>query len=901
MSKTNTSKILKSVALASALTAAGTVATTTAHADAATTNTAETQTPAASADQQLSNLKSQQTANENKVASSNAATMSAASDAANKQIADLNNQIVQRQNSDVASYQSEIASVNNDAKKATDAENASYSDAVTKQKAANDSELKSAQANIVTEQQKAQETKKENADFQDKSGKLETTHKQNLSKIDKDSQSATDEINGKIQKEIDKQKADYSQAIVDATKQVDAKINDANTALNQAQKAVNDDKADVNTKQSADDQAQSALKNAKQTLTSAQDALKQAQANQPVVNNINVSSDFINAWKEYMKIKKTDDWLLSQNDYPELFNKMKGIDKQELEMNAYKSDPIAKQIKVTLTANGTLSRDDIIKATQYAVQLLNPLREAIGTDPYKITNASIDVAQDIENGYRKDHFNMWTSAGHDVNLLKSVGQAWGVVSIGESWAGDDSFGSLRYDENTGKFIHDYSDETLDDLQRGIYDSIVMLLFKDEDQGFGHATDILGVRAAKADNMFIGDKLGVGFDYGQGDEGRGQINVGGFHFNTIADATSAYVQRMLKDGWYLDAADQNSKVNQGQYKEEIAIPKVDHNQSLQDLQTKVANDTQAVNDAQNKADASASALKDAKAKLDSDSTKLTQAQSKLNDLKANRDETIKKIVGNPAESPVVKKLQDQLTTVKNKHDENVKAENQQYEAQLSDLKKNHEANLAKIAAQPTNVDELKSQLQAKLDSLKKDHEAKLAQIQDEANAKIADIKKQASANDPEIDKLQAKISEIKDNLAQQQKTLDDQFAALKAKDEAEYNDLKSKLEGSSSETVKGNNNHYNTSDGQHEVILPSEGSNSQSSSTASINNQAGSSVATNISSLVAGQSGVKAANNATAQNAGKALPQTGSETGIAAILLGAMAAMFSFGFAAKKRY
>lgn len=899
MSKNNTSKILKSVALAGALTAAGAVATTTAHADAATTNTAETQESAASADQQLSNLKSQQTANENQVASSNAATMSAASDAANKQIADLNNQIAQRQASDAASHQAEITSANNDAKKATDAENASYSDAVTKQKAANDAALKSAQANIITEQQKVQETKKENADFQSKAGNLEKTHKQNLSKIDKDSQSATDEINGKIQKEIDKQNADHSQAIADATKQVDAKINDANTALNQAQKAVNDDKADVNAKQSADDQAQSALKNAKQTLTNAQDALKQAQDNQPVVNSINVSSDFINAWKEYMKVKKPGDWLLSQNDYPELFNKLKEIDKQALEANSYKSDPVAKQTKVTLMANGTLSRDDIIKATQYAVQLINPLREAIGTDPYKITNASIDVAQDVENGYRKDHFNMWTSAGHDEKLLNSVGKDWGVDFVGESWAGDGSFCKLI--DDGGKFVHDYSDLTLDDLQHGVYDSIIMLLFQDADQSFGHTTDILGVRAAKADNMLVGDKLGVGFDYGKGDEGMGQINVGGFHFDTIADATTPGVQRLVENHYLVDAASPNAKANQGQYKEEIAIPKVDHNQSLQDLQTKVANDTQAVKDAQNKADASASALKDAKAKLDSDSTKLSQAQSNLKNLKANRDETIKKIVGDPTQSPVVKELQDQLTTIKNKHEENTKAENQQYEAQLSGLKKNHEANLAKIAAQPTNVDELKSQLQAKLDSLKKDHEAKLAQIQNEADAKIAEIKKQASANDPEIGKLQAKITEIKDNLAQQQKTLDDQFAALKAKDEAEYNALASKLKGSSSETVKGNNNHYNTSDGQHEVILPSDGSNSQSSSTIFTNNQAGSSVANNISSVVAGQSSVKVAGNATTQNAGKTLPQTGSEAGVAAILLGAMAAMFSFGFAAKKRY
>lgn len=71
MSKSNNShKILKSVALVGALTAAGTVATTTAHADTTSANDAPSQVPAeaATADQQLAKLKSQQTANENTVA-----------------------------------------------------------------------------------------------------------------------------------------------------------------------------------------------------------------------------------------------------------------------------------------------------------------------------------------------------------------------------------------------------------------------------------------------------------------------------------------------------------------------------------------------------------------------------------------------------------------------------------------------------------------------------------------------------------------------------------------------------------------------------------------------------------------------------------------------------------------
>ena len=172
----NTSKILKSVALAGALTAAGTVATTTAHADTTTTNAAPTQAPveATTADQQLANLKNQQTTNENTVAQNNQATMANATKAANDQIADINAQIQQRQ----AKAAKETAQINATDSSTIDQENAAYSAAVASQQAANDEELKAAQAKIVTPAQKDQQTAQENADYQIKTGNLNVVHNQ---------------------------------------------------------------------------------------------------------------------------------------------------------------------------------------------------------------------------------------------------------------------------------------------------------------------------------------------------------------------------------------------------------------------------------------------------------------------------------------------------------------------------------------------------------------------------------------------------------------------------------------------------------------------------------------------------------------------------------------------------
>ena len=225
---------------------------------------------------------------------------------------------------------------------------------------------------------------------------------------------------------------------------------------------------------------------------------------------------------------------------------------------------------------------------------------------------------------------------------------------------------------------------------------------------------------------------------------------------------------------------------------------------------------------------ASALKAAQDKLSQDQKTLDDAQAKLNNLKQNRDKMIKDLVSDPSGSKLIQNLQDQLDAIKAKHAEAIKAENADYTAKLQTLKKNHENKLAEIQAQPENVNGLKAQLQSKLDALKKDHEAKLAAIQNDAKTKIEALKKQAAANDPEIAKLQGQIDAIKDNLAKQQKKLDDQLAALKAKDEADYNALEQKLKNSSSEAAKGHNDHYNTGDG-HEVVLPGSDSNQPSSS------------------------------------------------------------------------
>lgn len=952
------STVLKSVAVLGAVTAAGTMATTTAHADAvsdaASANASAVSTT--NADQQLANLKSQQAAKETQAANSNASAMSAATSAADQQIAGINSQIASRQASDAAANSAAVASqttaINSAADAATSAENASYSDAVAKQSAANNAALKSAQANLSTPAKKSQETAQENASYQNATKDLENQHVAKTGKINADYQGQEQAAQQKITDAQNAAKADHATKLAKATKQVDGEIADATKAVDDVQAVISNDQNAVNAKSDASQKAQATVNAAQKVLSSDQSALDAAQkalkdGDFQATDKLIVPADFISVWKEFNDT--SHDLSVSKKGHPALWQR--NHDASVIAKKENKDFVATAQEKITpvhFNADGTLSRDDVIIATQYAVELLNPVREAIGENPLQITNASIDMAMENASKYRAKGHNDFKD-GHDFPLVGAIANEWGIDTMSESMCGN-----YRLAQPS---------PTVADLKQAIHDAVVALLFEGADgSDNGHTADLLGVHYNKGSLALGGsDFMGVTFDIDP-------VNHNGWiRFNSIGDGESARTKAFLNDGYPISMGTAKDKTIQGSNYDKIAVPTPESKEEAQaklqaqinKLSAKVSADNNAVKLAQSTASDDANALKTAQDKLAQDQKSLTNAQSKLNNLKSNRDKMIQDLASDKSGSKLIQDLQNQLNTIKTKHADAIKAENADYAAKLSTLKKNHEAKLAAIQAEPENVDSLKAELQGKLDALKKNHEAKLAEIQNDAKTKIEALKKQASENDPEITKLQGQINTIKDNLAKQQKALDDQFAALKAQDQEEYNALEQKLKNSSSSAAKGDSDHYNTNGG-HEVVLPGKDdhkgnqgdqtikssdnknvdhkSNSKIDTKSTDNNQVvdhevnGNSqvvdhqVAVNTDAKsVAGQATSNHAANVTtisypasqaqvsanvapmtreavkAQQNGNKLPQTGNENGIVAMALGAMAAMLGLGFAAKKRY
>ena len=377
----NTSKILKSVALAGALTAAGTVATTTAHADTTTTNAVPSQAPAeaTTAYQQLANLKSQQTANENTVAQNNQATMTSATNAANGQIADLNAQIQQRQ----AKAANETAQVNAAASSAINQENAAYSAAVASQQAANDAELKAAQAKIMTPAQKDQQTDQENADYQNKAGNLNVVHNQNLNKIDADYQDQTKQVNQEI--------ANHDQAVKSATTNVDNQINAASDTVNTAQKAVDNAQTDLNDVQKA---AQTSTSNT-DIPTSTKGFIDHYNA-----QKFELPKAYINGLRNVHDTASSDQFEQTVNPDMKMFK-----------MFDYQSDPDAAKEKVDVLH---LTGQQILQLNLYSTRLINQIRAQVGMPAFKLN------PQAIANKQLLTH-NGW--------LIKNPPARWAVTTL----------------------------------------------------------------------------------------------------------------------------------------------------------------------------------------------------------------------------------------------------------------------------------------------------------------------------------------------------------------------------------------------------------------------------------------------------------------------------------------
>ena len=746
----NTKKILQAVALAEAVTATGAVATTV-HAD--TTVPAASGQATTDAQSQLNNLKNQQQAAEATMAQDHQNQMSAATSAADAKIADLNNQMSANNASQAAANSTALASgtaqINQAAQSATNAENASYSQAVASQQAANPQALTEAAKHVVTPAQKQAQTSAENASFQTAVNAAHAAYNAANAQLKSEYDAANQKINDQIATIQNQQTADQQQKLTEATATVDGQINAAAKAAQDATAKVNADQTAVANAQTTVIAAQSDFDNASQKLNEAkQDKNK---------GNQTLGTD-------YPRYDVISDSEGNYNADPEEF---------QGKFTWQDTDPVDQATKLHFDANGNLSEEDQNIANVFAANIINYMRKQIGSPLVKVSaegNAMQKRLMDLD--HQLTGLND-LALHHTREATQQLMNSGAIITRAENAA-----------ESSGNYGSD-GGPTVADLKNEIYDAISRWISEegnaDPNQPFGHRYILLGVNGYGVNNPTVALTTRV-------------------HGN--------WVSCTFLDVYNLPGTQHYVSLENNGLPTDAAKPAVD----LKALQA-------AVDAAKTKLDHANAALAAAKSQLATDQTAAKIASAKLNQLKAGRDQAIKDMVGTAAPiADQINSLKKQASDLANTYTLKVKAENDQYNQKLASLKADHEKKLAAIQNQPSDVNELKAQLEAKLTDLKTKHEANLAKIKADAQAKIDALKKQLSENTAANKPLLDQIAQIKADLAKKQKTLDDQLAALKASDAAAYDALHDKLFPKNTDVVNGKSDHMTTNDG-HEIVLP----------------------------------------------------------------------------------
>ena len=809
----------------------------------ATTAHADTTVPAASgqattdAQSQLNNLKSQQQAAEAAMGQANQNQMSAATSAANAKIADLNNQM----------------SANN-----------------ARQAAANSAALASGTAQINQAAQSA--TNAENASYSQAVASQQAANSQALAEAAKNivtpaqKQAQTSAENANYQAAVNDAQAAHNAANAQLKSEYDAasqKINNQITSIQNQQTAEQKQKlADATAK--VDGQINAAAK-------TAQDATAKVNADQTAVASAQTAanaaqSDFNNASQKLNDAKQEENKgnQTLGTDYPkfDVISDHKGYYNalgQEFH-GTYTwedTDPVDQATKLHFDADGNLSEEDQNIANVFAANIINYMRKQIGTPLVKVSaegNAMQKRLMDLDHQLTGlDDLTLH----HTIDATQQLMNSGAFVGWAENAAESSGTGSVYRDV-----------PTVADLKNEIYSSISRWISEignvNPSNPYGHRYNLLGIPG-----------------YSAGDN------------PTVALTTRVHgnaVYCTFLDVYNLPGTQHYVSLENNGLPTDASKPAVDIN-ALQ----------AAVDAAKTKLDQANAALKSAQSQLVTDQATAKTASAKLNQLKANRDQAIKDLVGaaDPA-TDQINALKKQASDLANNYTLNVKAENDQYNQKLASLKADHEKKLAAIKNQPSDVNALKAQLEAKLTDLKTKHEAALKKIAADAQAKIDALKKQLSDNTAANQPILDQIAQIKADLAKQQKTLDDQLAALKASDAAAYTALHDKLFPKNTDVVNGKSDHMTTDDG-HEIVLP--GDVNQVSHT--VVNGKGDHMTTDDGHEIVLPGDVNQVSHTTEAKANESresrLPQTGSSSSIAAIALGTVAAMLGLGLAKKREF
>ena len=290
-----------------------------------------------------------------------------------------------------------------------------------------------------------------------------------------------------VQVRVSERKVDEAQKKLDDGKKAVADkeqaIKDTQDKISSAEKVLKQATTDLNDAKANQSQKEEAVKAAKSNLDRAKDELSDRGGKYTV----NVSQEYVNLLKQYISnpSKELSDQLkaLAFKEY-EKFGKITfdGGEVYRYDLNYPQASKKDLNTKVDIN---NLDYETHKELSLFAADLINQLRKQFGTDPVKVTEDAIRIANEVARNSKEEY-------GHDFDALSKVGEKDNGLLLGE-------LAGFSDDETA----------TVADLKRRIYDDILSMLFDDSHAKWGHANSLSGVLPASP-NVGYMQYTGLGF-------------------------------------------------------------------------------------------------------------------------------------------------------------------------------------------------------------------------------------------------------------------------------------------------------------------------------------------------------------------------------------------------------
>lgn len=235
--------------------------------------------------------------------------------------------------------------------------------------------------------------------------------------------------------------------------------------------------------------------NAESEVVIAKEVVDRLESNSEVKNTILFPEGYAEALKNYEKTKSTTSRqvLFDLGEQAKVLNgyaKYTEIyDSNPIKVGGYTNYKSSKQDENELVSNGVeLTESQRLELTKFTVELVNQFRQVLGMPLVVVNYSAIDFANGVANNSNKDN--------HDGVVISSEAANRGLNTYGSM--------DVNYYENlaVSGYFYKSSSLNLNDVKRGIYNSVLNMMFNDEVSNWAHATSLGGVREDKSKYMGV---------------------------------------------------------------------------------------------------------------------------------------------------------------------------------------------------------------------------------------------------------------------------------------------------------------------------------------------------------------------------------------------------------------